>query len=99
LNDDEFGLLETDSDLSVFKYKHISKEEEREKADFVAQRKPLKEESLNLMKQCFKKCIRKLKKGKRQVKPFHNIEKKSLHIGNFYLLDRSDAISRKKLQI
>ena len=44
LNDDEFGLLETDSDLSIFKYKHISKEEEREKADFVAQRKTLKEE-------------------------------------------------------
>ena len=86
LNDDEFGLLEPDSDLSIFKYKHISKEEERDLADFIAQRKPLKEAEFKLYEAMFQKVHQEIREGKRQVKPFHNIEK-NLHIGNFYLLD------------
>ena len=35
LNDDEFGLLDPDSDLSIFIYKNISKQDERENADFL----------------------------------------------------------------
>jgi hypothetical protein len=86
LNDDEFGLLETDSDLSIFKYKHISKEDEREKADFVAQRKPLKEDEFKPYEAMFQKVHQEIKEGKRQIKPFQNIEK-NLHVGNFYLID------------
>jgi hypothetical protein len=86
LNDDEFGLLEPDRDLSIFKYKHISKEDEREKADFIAQRKPLKEEEFKPYEAMFQKVHQEIKEGKRQIKPFHNIEK-NLHVGNFYLLD------------
>lgn len=86
LNDDEFGLLEPDSDLSIFKYKHISKEEERDLADFIAQRKPLKEAEFKLYETMFQKVHQEIREGKRQVKPFHNIEK-NLHIGNFYLID------------
>lgn len=86
LNDDEFGLLETDNDLAIFKYKHISKEEEREKADFVAQRKPLKEDEFKPYEAMFQKVHQEIKEGKRQIKPFHNIEK-NLHVGNFYLID------------
>jgi hypothetical protein len=86
LNDDDFGLLEPDSDLSIFKYKHISKEDEREKADFVAQRKPLKEEEFKPYEAMFQKVHQEIKEGKRQIKPFHNIEK-NLHVGNFYLID------------
>jgi hypothetical protein len=86
LNDDEFGLLETDSDLSIFKYKHISKEDEREKADFVAQRKAMKEDEFKPYEAMFQKVHLEIKEGKRQIKPFHNIEK-NLHVGNFYLLD------------
>jgi hypothetical protein len=86
LNDDEFGLLETDSDLSIFKYTHISKEDEREKADFVAQRKPLKEDEFKPYEAMFQKVHQEIKEGKRQIKPFHNIEK-NLHVGNFYLID------------
>ncbi len=86
LNDDEFGLLEPDSDLSIFKYKHISKEEEREKADFIAQRKPLKEAEFKPYEAMFQKVHQEIKEGKRQIKPFHNIEK-NLHVGNYYLLD------------
>ena len=86
LNDDEFGLFEAESDLSIFNYKHISKEEERDKADFVAQRKPLKEEEFKPYEAMFQKVHQEIKEGKRQIKPFHNIEK-NLHVGNFYLID------------
>ncbi|MFN7686421.1 MAG: GIY-YIG nuclease family protein [Sphingobacteriales bacterium] len=86
LNDDDFGLLETDSDLSIFRYKHISIEYEREKADYVAQRKPLKEEEFKPYEAMFQKVHQEVKEGKRQIKPFHNIEK-NLHVGNFYLID------------
>lgn len=86
LNDDEFGLLETDSDLSIFKYKHLSKEDEREKADYVAQRKPLKEDEFKPYEAMFQKVHQDIKEGKRQIKPFHNIEK-NLHVGNFYMID------------
>jgi hypothetical protein len=86
LNDEEFGLLDTDSDLSIFKYKHISKVDEIAKADFIAQRKPMKEAEFKPYEAMFQKVHQELKDGKRQLKPFHNIEK-NLHIGDFYLID------------
>jgi T5orf172 domain len=86
LNDDEFGLLDTDSDLSIFRYKHISKGNERAEADFISQRKPLKEIEFKPYEAMFHQVHQELKEGKRQLKPFHNIEK-NLHIGNFYLID------------
>jgi hypothetical protein len=86
LNDDEFGLLETDSDLSIFKYKHISKENEREKADYIASREPLEEAEFKPYEAMFQQVHQEIRAGKRQIKPFHNIEK-NLHIGNFYLID------------
>ncbi len=86
LNDDEFGLLVTDSDLSIFQYKHISKEDERDKADFIAQRKPLKEEEFAPYEKMFQKVHQEIKEGKRKILPFRNIEK-NLHVGNFYLID------------
>ncbi|MEI2749031.1 MAG: GIY-YIG nuclease family protein [Ferruginibacter sp.] len=85
-NDDEFGLLETDSDLSIFKYEHISKEDERERADFVAQRKSLKEDEFKPYEAMFQKVHQEIKEGKRKVLPFKNTEK-NLHVGNFYLID------------
>lgn len=86
LDDDEFGLLDTDSDLSIFKYRHISKEDERERADFIASRKPLKEADFKPYEAMFQQVHKEIKEGKRQIKPFHNIEK-NLHIGDFYLID------------
>jgi hypothetical protein len=86
LNDDEFGLLDSDSDLSIFKYKHISKEDERAEADFVAQRKPLEEEEFKPYEMMFQQVHQEIKEGKRKIRPFQNIEK-NLHIGNFYLMD------------
>lgn len=86
LNDDDFGLLETDSDLSIFKYKHISKEDERAEADFVAQRRPLKELEFKPYEAMFQKVHQEIKEGKRKILPFRNIEK-NLHVGDFYLID------------
>ena len=86
LNDDELGLLDSDSDLSIFKYKHIPKEEERAEADFVAQRKPLTEEEFKPYEAMFQKVHQEIKEGKRKILPFNNIEK-NLHVGDFYLID------------
>ncbi|HAO06403.1 MAG TPA: hypothetical protein DCQ50_05295 [Chryseobacterium sp.] len=86
LDDDEFGLLSTDSDLSIFKYKHIPKEDERAEADFVAQRKSLTEEEFQPYEKMFQKVHQEIKDGKRKILPFNNIEK-NLHVGDFYLID------------
>lgn len=86
LNDDELGLLETDSDLSIFKYKHIPKEEERAKADFVAQRKPLTEEEFKPYEAMFQKVHQEIKEGKRKILPFKDVEQ-HLKAKNFYLMN------------
>lgn len=86
LNDDEFGLLNTDSDLSIFKYRHISKEDERAEAEFIAQRKPLKEAEFKQYEAMFQKVHQEIKEGKRKILPFRNTEK-NLHVGDFYLID------------
>jgi len=88
LNDDEFGLLETDSDLSVFKYKHISKEEEREKADFVAQRKPLKEEEFKPYEAMFQKVHQEIKDKSRKILTFNHesLKEKSFYINSGVML-------------
>ena len=84
-NDDDLGLLETDSELDIFKYKHISKVDDRAKTDFVAQRKPLKEKEFEKYEKMFQKVHQEIREGKREIKSFVNIEK-NLHIGNFYMI-------------
>ncbi|HXS58681.1 MAG TPA: GIY-YIG nuclease family protein [Hanamia sp.] len=86
LNDDDFGLLDTGGDLSIFKYKHISKDDDRAEADFIAQRKPLKESEFKPYEAMFQKVHQEIKEGRRKIRPFSNIEK-SLHVGDFYLID------------
>lgn len=84
--DDEFGLLDTDKDLDIFKFKHTPKPEDRAEADFVAQRKPIKEKDFEKYEQLFLQVHKEIKEGKRSLKPFKNIEK-NLHIGDFYLMN------------
>lgn len=86
LNDDDFGLLDTDKDLDIFKFKHTPRPEERAEADFVAQRKPMKEKDFEKYEQLFLQVHKEIKEGKRKILPFTNIEK-NLHVGNFYLMD------------
>lgn len=85
LNDDDFGLLDTDKDLSIFKYKHIPKEEDRAEADFIAQRKPMKEKDFKPYEEMFQKVHQEIKEGRRKLKSFYSIEK-NLVANNFYLL-------------
>lgn len=84
--DDELGLLDSDKDLDIFKFKHTPKPEDRADADFVAQRKPIKEKEFEKYEAIFLKVHKEIKEGKRKIKPFKNIEK-NLHVGDFYLMD------------
>lgn len=84
--DDELGLLDSDKDLDIFKFKHTPKPEERAEADFVAQRKPIKEKEFEKYEALFHKVHKEIKEGKRKIIPFKNIEK-NLHVGDFYLMD------------
>ena len=84
--DDEFGLLNTDEELSIFTYKHTPNPEDRKDADFVAQRKPLKEKDFAPYEAMFQKVHKELKDGLRTIKPFKNIEK-NLIVKGFYIMD------------
>jgi hypothetical protein len=86
MNDDKFGLLDSDDDLSIFRYRNIPNPEERIEADFIAQRKPMKEEDFEPYEAIFQKVHKEIKEGKRKILPFHNIEK-NLHIGGFYIIE------------
>lgn len=86
LNDDDWGLLEPDKDLDIFKFKHTPKPEDRAEADFVAQRKPMKEKDFEKYEKMFLKVHKEIKEGKRKIKPFTNIEK-NLRVGDFYLMN------------
>ena len=86
LNDDDLGLLETDNDLDIFKFKHTPRPEDRAEADFVAQRKPMKEKDFEKYEKMFLQVHKEIKEGKRKIKPFTNIEK-NLHVGDFYLMN------------
>jgi len=84
--DDELGLLDSDKDLDIFKFKHTPKPEDRADADFVAQRKAIKEKDFEKYEAMFLKVHKEIKEGKRKILSFTNIEK-NLHVGDFYLMD------------
>src|SRR5690554_253157 len=85
-NDDDLGLLEPDNDLNIFKFKHTPRPEDRAEADFVAQRKPMKEKDFEKYEKMFLQVHKEIKEGKRKIISFKNIEK-NLHVGDFYLMD------------
>lgn len=85
LNEDD-DLLNTQEELSIFKFRNIPNPEERAEADFVAQRKPMKEKEFKPYEAMFQKVHQEIKEGRRKIKPFINIEK-NLQIGNFYIMD------------
>jgi hypothetical protein len=86
LNDDEFDLLDAENDLDIFKFKHTPRPEERAEADFVAQRKPLKEKEFEKYELMFQKVHEEIKEGKRKIVPFKDVEKHLVE-GQFYVLD------------
>lgn len=84
--EDDFGLLDSDKDLDIFKFRHTPKPEDRAEADFVAQRKAIKDKDFEKYEAMFQKVHQEIKEGKRKILPFRNIEK-NLHVGDFYLMD------------
>ena len=84
--DDDFGLLDSDKDLDIFKFKHTPKPEDRAESDFVARRKAMKEKDFEKYEAMFQKVHKEIKEGRRKIKPFKNIEK-NLHVGDYYLMD------------
>lgn len=85
LSEDD-DLLKTDEELSIFKYRHIPKRDERAETDFVAQRKPIKEKDFKPYEEMFQKVHQEIKEGKRKLIPFSDVEK-HLKAKQFYLLD------------
>ena len=85
-DDDEFGLLDSDKDLDIFKFKHTPRPEDRAKAESVERRKPMKEKDFEKYEKMFLQVHKEIKEGKRRIKPFTNIEK-NLHVGDFYLMN------------
>src|SRR5690606_27187260 len=63
LNDDDLGLLDADKDLDIFKFRHIPKPEDRAEADFVAQRKPIREKEFEKYEAMFTKVHKEIKEG------------------------------------
>ena len=86
LNDDEFGLLDTDETLEIFKLKNIPSSKDREETDFVARRKPIKEKDFFQYETAFKKVHQELREGKRKLHEFKDVEQ-NLEQGKYYLLD------------
>lgn len=86
LNDDEFGLLDTEDTLEIFKLKNVPSLKEREGADFVARRKPIKDKDFASYESAFKEVHQDLREGKRKILPFSSSEK-NLKKGAYYILD------------
>lgn len=85
LNDDD-DLLNTKEELSIFKFRNIPNPEERAEADFVAQRKPMKEKEFKPYEAMFQKVHQEIKDGKRKLVLFKDLEK-HLQKGQFYIAD------------
>ena len=84
--EDDLGLLDSDKDLDIFRFKHTPKPDERAESDFVARRKAMKEKDFEKYETMFQKVHKEIKEGRRKIKPFKNIEK-NLHVGDYYLMD------------
>lgn len=79
LNDDTLGLLQDDSE-GIFEYKHITKQDERASADFVARRKPCKD--FDKYETIFKEVQKDLSNRKRKLIAF---KEENLTPGDFYV--------------
>jgi hypothetical protein len=81
-DDDDLGLLDTDETLSIFNLKNVTSSKDREEADFVARRKPIKD--FEQYEKIFQKVHQELKEGKRK---FVEFKEDNLRENTFYVLD------------
>lgn len=86
LNDDDFGLLDSEGDNSIFEFKHTPLNSSRDKAEYIAQRQSMSEKEFTRYDLMFKQVHQELKEGKRKFEEFKNAEN-NLVEGNFYLVD------------
>lgn len=80
--DDKSGILDIDDDFSVFQYRHIPKEQDRAKTDFVARRKPMGDREFAPYEKMFHRVHQEIKDGIKLIKPF---EYEMLKEGGFYI--------------
>lgn len=85
-DDDDFGLLDTDKELSIFRLKNVPKDTERSDTDTVAQRKPMKESEFLKYETMFQQVHKEIRAGKRKLLPMFDAEK-NLTEGQFYVID------------
>ncbi len=78
---DELGILD-DEDSSLFEMKNVSANNQRETADYIAQRKPCKQ--FNQFEELFLQCHSDLKSGKRKLLPF--AKEQEIYQGEFFVL-------------
>ena len=86
LNDDTLGLLDTESDISIFNFNHTPKAEDRAPTDFMAQRKPMSEKEFEKYETMFRQVHKELKEGKRKLQTVSKVEQK-ISENRFYLMD------------
>ncbi len=87
LNDDnDFGLLDTDKELSIFKLKNVPKDTERSDTDTIAQRKPMKESEFLKYESMFQQVHKEIRAGKRKLLPMYDSEKNLIE-SQFYIID------------
>lgn len=86
LGDDDLGILDSDSDDSIFTFKHTPKPGDRSAADYTAQRKPMSDKEFEKYETMFRQVHKDLKEGKRKLQEFSNAEV-NLVQGKFYLVD------------
>ncbi len=100
LNDDEFGLLDTDETLEIFKLKNVPSSKDREETDFVARRKPIKEKEFAAYETRFKKVHQELRDGKRKLVDFNyeDLKVNEYYIHNGVLLFLEDVKWDKQIQ-
>lgn len=86
LNSNDFGLLDTEADLSIHTFKHTPKQDKRAEADYVSKREKIAEKEFAKYEKMFQQVHQELKNGKRKLLPFRDAEK-NLNEGNFYVVD------------
>jgi hypothetical protein len=82
--DDDLGLLQTNDDLDIFKYKNIPKSGDITKADFVAKRKSMNDKDFEQYDKMFQKVYQDIKEGKRKLIKFEN--EQEISEGEFFIL-------------
>lgn len=86
LEDDDFGLLEDDTDTSIFDFVYTPKNNSRANADYIAKRESLTEKEFEKYELMFQQVHKELKEGTRKLLDFRNAEDNLIE-GNFYLVD------------